>query len=90
MNKRSETAKDKKATIGFASVELADDLRRSSFSGDVAPANGSGLMRWGHRECGQASRDRDSDPPSDPSILDVQRVCATARGFLGQTSLEHC
>ena len=51
MDKRSETAKDKKATIGFASIELADDLRKSSFSGDVAPANGSGLMRWGHSEC---------------------------------------
>lgn len=58
MDKRSETAKDKKATIGFASIELADDLRKSSFSGDVVPANGSGLMRWGHSECGQASRDR--------------------------------
>lgn len=62
MDKRSETAKDKKATIGFASIELADDLRKSSFSGDVAPANGSGLMKWGHSECGQASRDRQRSP----------------------------
>lgn len=81
MNKRSETAKDKKATIGFASVELTDDLRKSSFSGEVASADGSGLMRWGHSECGQESRDKDSDPPSDPSFLGVQRVCAAAGGF---------
>ena len=90
MNKKSETAKDKKATIGFASVKLADGLRKSSFSGEVASADGSGLKQWGHSECGQASRDKDSDPPSEPSFLDVQRVCAAAGGFLGQTILEHC
>ena len=34
----SETTKDKKATIGFASMELIGDLRKSSFSGEVASA----------------------------------------------------
>lgn len=54
--------------------------------------NGSGLMRWGHNECGWGSRDRGprKRPPSNLSLLNIQRVCAPAGGFLGQTNLEHC
>lgn len=34
----SETTKDRKAAIGFASMELIGDLRKSSFRGEVASA----------------------------------------------------
>lgn len=51
-------------------------ILENGFSGEVVPADGSGLMRWGQSECRQASRDKDSDPPSDASFLDVSvRSC---------------
>lgn len=85
----SESTQEWIAFIGFDSVELVGDLRKSNFSGEVEMVSSSILMGGDTGDVGCGSRDKDcrERSPSDLRFLEIARVCAAVGGFHRGTSL---